>query len=194
MIYEEGLELIYEKFVAVKTYFIGKYNFFKYKGKLSSKIYTNFQKKKEYQSCITLQKRFPELEEIEKLFVISFWNEKKIWLGSYSMKKYYEYKKYIESNGYIFEEELKKATKDKKLKYLLRSENKSLPELYIMYSMGIVSIYTLLIINMLTDFLDKPIEDFLFEENYQKIRKFQQFLVYWNDIDLEMYKEIILKG
>lgn len=182
----DSSKIIYRKYLAVKQYFNGNFDYFKYNGLTAKKMADNLETKKEFWVCAKLYKKY-KLEEIERLFVVNAFNNDKFWLGDINYQLYIDFEKYIQSNLYVFKDEIKPLFRDYKYNERFNSSERfKYSEVYMMYKAKLLSPETLLILNMTTKMLDKVYNkhnDFIFESEYLKLKKYQTFLEEWNFFD-----------
>lgn len=190
-------QVIYLKYLAVKNYFSKDYDYFKYQGTVSRNFLSGFERKKELYLCVNLHRKYGNLEQIEKLFVLNFLKTSNTWMGSIVHKLLTDFEKFIQSSEYTFTQEVKPIFKDGKYNEKF-NVSKEFPytEVYDMYEKGLVKMETLIILNMITRFLDLVYEghnDFIFEAEYKKIEKYQKFLEKWETFDILRLKKVIKK-
>lgn len=191
----DSSKIIYRKYLGVKQYFHGNFDYFKYNGFVNAKLASNLETKKEFWVCAKLYKSY-KLDDIEKLFVLNLWDNPNCWLGDLDEKLYKSFDKYVQSRYYLFSEEIKPIFRDSDYNSRFNhSEEFKYTEIYSMYKAKKISKESLLILNMTTKFLDKIYKkhnDFIFEPEYNSLKKLQNFLEVWKVFDtLEMSKKLI---
>ena len=194
-IIKNNAEAIYLKYIAVKSYFLKDYDYFKYRGMVSKNFLSGFERKKEFYICVNLHKKYRNLDLIEKLFVLNFVKNKNCWMGSLDHSVLSKFDSYIQSSEYIFKQEIKPLFEDGKYNERFNS-SKEFPytEVFDYYEKGLVKLESLIILNIITGFLDKVYEhhnDFIFEVDYKGVKKYQMFLEYWKVFDILKYKRLV---
>jgi hypothetical protein len=188
-------QVIYLKYLAIKNYFSKDYDYFKYQGTVSRNFLSGFERKKELYVCINLHRKYGNLEQIEKLFVLNFLKNSNTWMGSLNYNVLTDFEKFSQSSEYSFKREVKPIFKEGKYNEKFNvSKEFSYTEVFDMYEKGLVKMETLIILNIVTRFLDLVYEghnDFIFETEYKKIQKYQKFLEKWETFDILNFKKVI---
>lgn len=191
----DNARFIYSRYLAIKRHFENDYDYWKYNGKVSNNFTKDLERKKEFYTCVTLYNKYKSIDEIEKILVLNSVNNLKFWLGSINYKYYEEFKKYKEGSEYFFKQEIKFLFKDGEYNSKFNvSDDYPHSYLYESYQNGLIKLETLIILNMITGFLDlahSKYSDFVFEDEFKKIKKYQNFLEKWNVFDILRYKKII---
>jgi len=189
-------KFIYSRYLAIRKHFESDYDCWKYNMKVSKNFLSGIEKKKEFYVCVGLYNRYKKIETIEKLLVLNIFKNNKCWMGSLNHKLLNEFESFVQSSEYLFKEQTKDIFKDGKYNQRFNTSEKYPHSfVYEMYENGLLNTEILLILNMITGFLDlvyqKNPNDFIFEEEYQNLKKYQKFLENWEIFDIMRYKKII---
>ena len=184
-------------YLAIKLHFSQeKYNFFIGSGKAKISI-DAFQKRKDKYLFHKLSRKLSD-EEVVPFLVANFVHSGDTWtrtlLSDGAEDVYNDWKKKIESMSYVFENDLHKIMgEDGKLLTKCKSIDGKYPEVLSLYMQGDISLESLVILNIVVNFIDhwdKAIADtIVYPKIAMKIRKYQPFF----SIDLDKMKNIIKK-
>lgn len=186
----ESSKTIYRKYQAVKQYFHGNFDYWKYNGLASYKICNGLESKQDFYRCLGLYRKYHNLNDIEHLLVLNVWNDKTAWIGAINHDLFKDYKKWNESQNYFFNQEIKNTifVDNKYNERFNSSESYKHSEIFYFYKTRKLSIFSLCLINIITKFLDKIFikhNDFVFEDDYKQIKKLQSFIEVWKDFDIK---------
>lgn len=189
-------KFIYSKYLAIRKHFESDYDCWKYNMKVSHKFLNGLERKRDFYVCVGLYKKYKKIETIEKLLVLNLVKNNKCWLGNLNHELLVEFDSFVQSSEYLFNQQIKNIFKDGKYNERFNvSERYPQSYVYEMYERGLLKLEVLIILNMLTGFLDlayeKNKEDFIFEPEYKNIIKFQKFLESWNVFNTLRYQKII---
>lgn len=191
----ENVKFIYSKYLAVKQHFENDYDYWKYNGKVSKNFLNKSDNSKIVYYCSTLYKKYSDIDDLEKLLVLNAFHNNNLWLGSLNFKLYEDFVKFIEGSEYFFVQQVKFLFKDGEYnKKFNVSEEYPFSYVYNCYENGLIKLEVLIILNILTGFLDVAYnrnKDFVFEEDYKKIKKYQIFFEKWNVFSIIKYKKIL---
>jgi hypothetical protein len=184
-------------YLAIKLHFSQeKYNFFMGSGKAKISI-DAFQKRKDKYLFHKLSRKLSD-EEVVPFLVANFVHSGDTWtrtlLSDGAEDVYNDWKKKIESMSYVFENDLRKIMgEDHKLLTKCKSFDGKYPEVLSLYMQGDITLETLVILNIVINFIDhwdKEISDtIVYPKIAMKMRKYQPFF----SIDLDKMKNIIKK-
>ena len=203
----DSAKIIYRKYVAIKQYFAGEMDYFKF-GVVKEVVSKNLGKKtKDMAACVALYRKYKDLDVIEKVLVLNIKDEPKWWIGLRSglstverrkEEKYNKFLGFVGSSAYIFKREVEKIFADKDFSYEKYFEcNKTHKHslIYAMYENGSISEEVFIILDIIFEgFLDhiyKKSNDFLFEPVYFKLKRYKRFLEKWDIFYIFVYEKII---
>lgn len=183
---------VYELYLALKNHFTQKsYNFFKYNGKTRTNI-AQFEKRPDKYFFHKLAKHHDP-----KGFILSnILANTSFWIGEFSQneeanKNYLAWRKRIDSQKYLFSEQIKKLFDRMPIERWFKIENNEHPFLMVLYLRGDLSPETFII---LTDVIgcfsywSKELKgDIVWDEVSTLYSKYRPFLEY----DKNEYKEIL---
>lgn len=187
----------YSLFYALKLHINSDvYDFYKYNGKTNIK-HDNFIKRKDKYFFEKLSKKFSSKEELIFFIISNLLNNDNVWVGDLLTPVaddiYLKRKRNFDSIDYIFKEECQLIFKDVENPYdLLRPKQGELPKLLQLYNKEKISLETLVVINILINYIDgmdKRVTDTI---KYPLIRK--QILKYTSFLsikNLNKYKTIL---
>jgi len=187
----------FKMYMALKFHFGGKYDFFKYGGKVKTTKDT-FMKRKDRYSFHRLSRKY-DIIEMRDYMVANFVNDNATWIGSMleseAEEHYRNWKKTQQSLTYIFENDLITllSSVDTPNK-LLEVTPGRYPILLSEAMGGSIKLETLLILNSIMNFFgmwNKTIDDDIIWPNYyMKCTKYLPFLQF----DQIKFKEIVIKN
>ena len=190
----------YKKYIAIKSHFQSKYDFFKFKGVVKANQ-QNFEVRRDKAFLHKVSKIYNE-EQYQQYLVANFLQNKDIWIGDIfsesGRQKYLDYKKRIQSLEYTFTNDMKKIKDMLDSKIILKfdelfviKQNEDFPLLVAMVFDGTIEFESFIIMNKILKFLDnfnKTITDEIIWADFrQKCVKYSPFL----QIDLPKYKKIM---
>lgn len=158
----EGLRA-YNCFMALKLHFTTDYDYFRYSGKVRKITPEKFSVRKDSMSFQRLERRYGD--DVEKFFVANFVLNKDVkWVGNLSTIRaeeiYTTWNERMVSLTSLLENDLKHVTRD--TKKLLLVNNGTHPPLLKEYLADRISVFTLIMMNEVLDFLpywNKEIRD-----------------------------------
>jgi hypothetical protein len=186
---------VYSNFLAFKNHFTKKnYDYFKYCGKTRASL-DSFHKRKDryFFEKISRQKND---EEIKSFFVANFAecnDPERLWIGDIIRNgedTYSNWLKKSQSLTYLFKTECEVFISKENFENLFDCKNGNHPELLKKYLQKALTLETLVILNMILDYVkdfDKKMNDPVWEMMSLKIQKYQSFL----NIDVAGYKNIL---
>jgi hypothetical protein len=185
----------YKLYLAVKSHFSSKYDFFKYDGRIKA-YKESYLKRNDRFLFKRIEKQFSR-KEIVEIFVSNFVKDKDAWIGVHSLDNYYEWKKVQESLGYVFEEDMRKIDDwlaDNKHNFdFMFVPVDGFPPLFEMMVREDIRIESLIIMDEVLDFMKRwdvaMKDDLLWQKYYTNIRNFRPFLKF----DAPKYKTIMQK-
>lgn len=202
---------IYLKYVGIKQYFYGNYDYFAYNKKIGSKALSGFEKKRDLHACVSLYKQYKNLDVIEKVLVLNVKNDKNWWVGmkrndsnflekGKRSEKYLNFISFLDSSEYIFSQQIKPIFSDPNYsyeKYFIHSEEFKHTRIFSMFEDKLIKEEVLIILDFIFDgFLEKnyiEYNDFIFEPVYLNVMKYKKFLEKWGVFDILKYENIIKK-
>lgn len=191
---QENIKFIYSKYLAIKKHFENDYDYWKYHGKVSRNFLNKSDSADIIYYCSNLYNKY-NIEDMERLIVLNSFYNSKIWLGSLNEKYLLEFKKYLEGSEYFFNQQVKELIRDGEYnKKFNVSDEYPYSYVYESYQNGLLNLETLIILNIITRFLDVAYaknKDFVFEEEYKKIKKLQNFFENWNIFNIINHKKIL---
>lgn len=191
---QENIKFIYSKYLAIKKHFENDYDYWKYHGKVSRNFLNKSDNADIIYYCSNLYNKY-NIEDMERLIVLNSFYNSKIWLGSLNEKYLLEFKKYLEGSEYFFNQQVKELIRDGEYnKKFNVSDEYPYSYVYESYQNGLLNLETLIILNIITRFLDVAYaknKDFVFEEEYKKIKKLQNFFENWNIFNIINHKKIL---
>ena len=187
----------YKTYVAVTAHFNGKYDFFKYNGKMSVKS-TTYEARKDKYFFEKASRKFKRDDFIKYLVAnITIGNS---WIGDLlTPRNEIEYKKWrkrIESLTYNFKEEISYISdKEENFNNIFVIKDGRHPLLFRLYQRGKVSLETLVILDELVRFTKhwSKKDDLILNEVVGKIDKYRPFLYHFTNADNEKLKQIVLE-
>jgi hypothetical protein len=186
---------VYSNFLAFKNHFTKKnYDYFKYCGKTRASL-DSFHKRKDryFFEKISRQKND---EEIKSFFVANFAecnDPERLWIGDIIRNgedTYSNWLKKSQSLTYLFKTECEVFISKENFENLFDCRNGNHPELLKKYLQKALTLETLVILNMILNYVkdfDKKMNDPVWEMISLKIQKYQSFL----NIDVAGYKNIL---
>ncbi len=187
---------VYSRYLAIRKHFEADYDCWKYKMKVHEKFLSGFERKREFYVCVSLYNKYKNIQTIEKIFVLNLVKNNKCWLGALNNKLLPEFESFVQGSEYSFTQEIKDIFKDGKYNERFNvSERYPYSYVYNLYEKGLLKLEVVVILNMITGFLDLVYEknrnDFIFEPEYKNLKKYQKFLESWNLFDILRYKRIV---
>lgn len=187
----------YSLFHALKTHFNSdNYDFNKYKGKMNTKIEV-FNKRNDKHFFVKLSKKYEYRNDMISFIVSNILYDPNVWITELvkpiADEIHTERIKKMQSLPYVFENECQLIFKDVQNPHdLLRPKQGELPELLKLYNSNKISIETLVVINILINFIDgmdKRVTDTI---RYPLIRKkILKYTSLFNILNLDKYKTIL---
>jgi hypothetical protein len=188
----------YKKYIAIKTHFSSKYDYFKYNGKMKIP-YETFLKRKDKFFFEKLAKKHNE-EEIEEILFANFVFKDDFWIGQGDNLDVYEnWKKQIRSFSYNIKKDISTIieyceSSNKKFIHLYKVGN-YYPDILNLYNQKQISIEFMVVSDYIFNYINywrKYYEnDMILEHQINKIEKYKPFLL--KKIDKEKTKELIKK-
>ena len=153
----------YKKYIAIKSHFQSKYDFFKFKGVVKANQ-QNFEVRRDKAFFHKVSKIYNE-EQYQQYLVANFLQNKDIWIGDIfsesGRQKYLDYKKRIQSLEYTFTNDMKKIKDMLDSKIILKfdelfviKQNEDFPLLVAMVFDGTIEFESFIIMNKILKFLD----------------------------------------
>jgi hypothetical protein len=182
---------VYLMYCAIKAHFgEGDYNFNQFGGK-SKVSKDSFWKRKDRLFFVRLSRKYKEYDYIKDYFVSNFVKSRNGWIGHFNEQIYEDWKKYMQSLTYNFEQELSSHVDD--FEKLFEVPEGSHPLLLKEYFGKRVSLETLIILNELVQYVDdwdkRMWEDILWPDIKKLMTDYQKFLT----IPKEKCKIVLLK-
>ena len=187
----------FKLYMALKFHFTGKYDFFKYGGKV--KITKDiFMKRKDRYSFHKLSRKY-DIIEMRNYMVANFVNDNATWIGdmldSEGEEHYRNWTKTQQSLSYIFENDLIKLLASVDTPNQLLEVNPGCYPILLSEAMGSsIKLETLIILNYFMNFCtmwNKTIDDDIIWPNYyMKCVKYAPFIEY----DKSKFKNILVKN
>ena len=186
---------VYSNFLAFKNHFTKRnYDYFKYCGKTRASLDSFHNRKDRYFfEKISRQKND---EEIKSFFVANFAecnDPERLWIGDIIRNgedTYSNWLKKSQSLTYLFKTECEVFISKENFENLFDCKNGNHPELLKKYLQKALTLETLVILNMILNYVkdfDKKMNDPVWEMMSLKIQKYQSFL----NIDVAGYKNIL---
>ena len=187
----------FKLYMALKFHFTGKYDFFKYGGKV--KITKDiFMKRKDRYSFHKLSRKY-DIIEMQNYMVANFVNDNATWIGDMidaeGEEHYRNWTKTQQSLSYIFENDLIKLLNSVDTPNQLLEVNPGCYPILLSEAMGSsIKLETLLILNSIMNFFgmwNKTIDDDIVWPNYyMKCVKYLPFIQF----DKTKFKKILVKN
>lgn len=186
---------VYKNYLAFKNHFTKKeYDYFKYCGKSRASI-NSFHKRKD-RFFFERTSRQKTDNEIKSYFVANFVecsDSQNLWIGEIIKNgegTYKEWLKKIQSLSYLFENEINVFVRKDNFNELFECKKGHHPELLKLYLQKAITLETLVILNLILDFVkdfDSKLDDPVWETVSLKIKKYTPFL----NIDVAKFKKIL---
>jgi hypothetical protein len=178
-------------YCAIKAHFgEGDYNFNQFGGK-SKVSKDSFWKRKDRLFFVRVSRKYKEYDYIKDYFVSNFVKSKNGWIGHFNEQIYEDWKKYMQSLTYNFEQELSPHVDD--FEKLFEVPEGSHPLLLKEYFGKRVSLETLIILDELVQYVDdwdkRMWEDILWPDIKKLMTDYQKFLT----IPKERCRMVLLK-
>jgi hypothetical protein len=182
---------VYLMYCAIKAHFgEGDYNFNQFGGK-SKVSKDSFWKRNDRLFFVRLSRKYKEYDYIKDYFVSNFVKSRNGWIGHFNEQIYEDWKKYMQSLTYNFEQELSSHVDD--FEKLFEVPEGSHPLLLKEYFGKRVSLETLIILDELVQYVDdwdkKMWEDILWPDIKKLMTDYQKFLT----IPKERCRMVLLK-
>lgn len=187
----------FKLYMALKFHFTGKYDFFKYGGKV--KITKDiFMKRKDRYSFHKLSRKY-DIIEMRNYMVANFVNDNATWIGdmldSEGEEHYRNWTKTQQSLSYIFENDLIKLLNSVDTPNQLLEVNPGCYPILLSEAMGSsIKLETLIILNYFMNFCtmwnNKIDDDIVWPNYYMKCVKYAPFIEY----DKSKFKNILVKN
>jgi len=187
----------FKLYMALKFHFTGKYDFFKYGGKV--KITKDiFMKRKDRYSFHRLSRKY-DIIEMRNYMVANFVNDNATWIGdmldSEGEEHYRNWTKTQQSLSYIFENDLIKLLNSVDTPNQLLEVNPGCYPILLSEAMGSsIKLETLIILNYFMNFCtmwnNKIDDDIVWPNYYMKCVKYAPFIEY----DKKKFKKILIKN
>jgi hypothetical protein len=182
---------VYLMYCAIKAHFgEGDYNFNQFGGK-SKVSKDSFWKRKDRLFFVRVSRKYKEYDYIKDYFVSNFVKSRNGWIGHFNEQIYEDWKKYMQSLTYNFEQELSSHVDD--FEKLFEVPEGSHPLLLKEYFGKRVSLETLIILNELVQYIDdwdkRMWEDILWPDIKKLMTDYQKFLT----IPKERCRMVLLK-
>lgn len=176
---------LYQNYLSLKLHFTKEgYDYFTYGGKTRAKV-ESFEKRKDKYYFYKLSKK----DQPEKILLSNILDDPNKWIGEFfDSKSYTEFVKVEESLTYRFTQDLNLLLEDFNANFSVKNGQR--PHLLKLYDQGYVSIHTMVILNMIVNYIpywDKKITDtIVYPKTKLKIIKFQPFV----NVDVKKFKKI----
>jgi beta-galactosidase beta subunit len=179
---------IYQKYIAIHTYFSGNYDYFKYNGKIRSATVASFNKRRDRHFFEKLSRRLAS-SEVESFIVANeVATHGQYWLNDFETAEdtFLQYKGKLEAIEYHYKNELQALLQfAKENDYSFRDlfANETHPPLYKAYLSRIISSSTLVILNRLLLFFPyfkTLMKNTPWIEELEMLEKYDKFLPNWN--------------
>ena len=186
---------VYKTYLALKNHFTKKdYDFFKYCGKSRASIESFHKRKDRYFFERTSRQKSDD--EIKSYFVANFIqceDAQSLWIGEIIQSgedNYMNWLKKAQSLFYLFKTECEVFLNKENFEEIFSIQNGQHPEILKKYFQNAISIETLVILDMILDYVnrfDKKMTDPVWETVSLKIKKYKPFL----NIDIAKYKKVL---
>jgi hypothetical protein len=172
----------YTTYLALKRHFTSDYNYFKYNGKVNASE-ASFMKRRDRYQFERLERKHKD--DIEDFLVANFMKDPNVWIGNLSEGAYIEWNKMKRGMTYNFKQDCLKLAdylNEKELTFndLFKARSNEHPILLKMTMTDFVSIYSMCVLNILTNYLDywerKYEVDPVVQETVDKIRNYLGFM------------------
>jgi len=191
---------VYEKYLALKGHFAGRYDYNKYKGKVNVKVST-FEKRRDKYYFKKVAKQYNS-NEVVPFLLSNFVDNEDAWIGELannqdSDKIFLQWKKRTEGMTYLFKEEFKKtlnflSTENLTFSDMFKVEGANHPLLFVLLMQKELSIETFIIMNEVLGFIKifdgKLKHDIVWESWSEKCKHYRKFL----EIDEKNFKELMV--
>lgn len=187
----------YRTYLAVSRHFTGKYDYFKYNGKINVSE-ASYEARKDKYFFEKASRKFKRDEFVK--FIVANSSQSDSWIGDLMTPSkeiaYKKWKKWVESLTYNFQLEIGKLNEiEEDFNNLFACKDGKHPLLFRLYLRKKVSIETIILLDDLINFSrvwervdDKMISDFLF-----LISKYRPFLHSYSKLPREKLRQIILE-
>lgn len=187
----------YETYLAVTNHFKGRYDYFKYNGKVSVKQ-TSYEARKDKYFFEKASRKFNR-DDFVKYIVANFINGN-TWIGELLTPAqeiaFKKWRKRIESLTYNFKEELSYLNdREESFNHLFVMDDGKHPLLFRLHQRGKVSLETLVILDDLVNFTKhwSRHDDLIINEMIGLIQKYRPFLHHFTNADNNKLKHIVLE-
>lgn len=186
---------VYRTYLAFKNHFTKvSYSYFKYSGKSRASVEAYNNRKDRY--FFERMSRKKTDEEIKQYFLANFVecdDPDRLWIGEIIKEgetNYSSWVKRFQGLSYLFKTETEIFINKNNLQQLFTVKGHSHPEILKKYLQGALSIETMVILDMILDYVkdfDAKLNDPVWQTVSLKIKKYKPFL----NIDTEKYKTIL---
>ncbi len=181
----------YQKYLALKLHFSGKYDYFKYGGKTSVSV-DAFDRRKDRFKFVKLSNKLSDPQILD--FYLANFIRGKEWIGDFDNKHWMEHKKVNQSLEYNYVNDIEKLlTLVENFDILFKSDEKNHPKLVKAYLGKKISLETLVILEKILkyrkQFDDNISETYVWPKVSLLIKKYEPFL----KIDVNAYRLKTLK-
>jgi hypothetical protein len=187
----------YMTYLAVTNHFKGKYDFFKYNGKVSVKP-TSYESRKDKYFFEKASRKFKRDEFIK--YLVANATEGKTWIGDLLTPQheiaYKKWRKRVEALTYTFRGEVQTlCDKEPDFNSLFTMKDGRHPLLFRMYQRRKVTLETLVILDDLLSFTNLWVknEDKILNETISLIRSYRPFLKHFTQYDKQKLKKVVLE-
>jgi hypothetical protein len=187
----------YSTYLAVNNHFKGKYDFFKYNGKINVK-YNSYEARKDKYFFEKASRKFKRDDFIK--YLVANFTKGNTWIGDLLTAKteidFKKWRKRIESLTYNFKEELSLIyDKESDFNKLLLIDDGKHPYAFRLYQRGMMSLETLVLLDDLVHFTKhwSKHDDMILNEVIVLINKYRPFLYHFTNADNEKLKQIVLE-
>jgi hypothetical protein len=187
---------VYQKYVAVHSYFLGKYDYFKYNGKLHVKPST-FQNRNDRHFFEKISRKLSTSDVVPFIVANELAFDSQYWLNDFESaeENYFNYKKAIEAIQYHYSNDIKalvQYAKENTLNFVQLFEGDIHPPLFQAYLSKTVSASTMVILDRMCKFLpgfrDK-MDGTPWERDIDILYRYDKFLPKW---DMKFFKDYTL--
>ena len=187
----------YSTYLAVNNHFKGKYDFFKYHGKMSVKS-TTYETRKDKYFFEKASRKFKRDDFIK--YLVANITDGSAWIGELLTPRheitYKKWRKRVESLSYTFKEELSRLyDKQDDFNNLFVINEGRHPLIFRLYQNRKVSLETLAVLDDLISFTNLWVkqDDIILNDTTNLIRSYQPFLKHFTQYNKEKLKNIVLE-
>lgn len=187
---------VYQKYVAVHSYFLGKYDYFKYNGKLHVKP-SNYNKRNDRHFFEKISRNLSTSDVVPFIVANELAFDSQYWLNDFeaATENYFKYKRRIEAIEYHFCSDIQALVlyaKEQKLNFAQLFEGTGHPPLFQAYLSETISASTMVLLDRmckhLSGFRDKLVGT-PWEHDIDILYRYDKFLPQW---DLKFFKDYTL--